>query len=115
MCGRFTFASPPETVADHFRLMDTPAFTPRYNIAPSEDVPVVALKSDGERFGLAMRRWGLVTPGASHKPINARADFLHKPTFAFAFTHQRRLLPATGFYEWRAVGKRKKPVHGAAG
>lgn len=116
MCGRYTFASPPETVADHFRLTDPPAVTPRYNVAPGTLVAVVALKSDGERFGLAHLKWGLVPdwsddPDRGIRPINARSDSLGKPTFRKVFAAQRCLLPATGFYEWRAVGKRKEPVH----
>jgi putative SOS response-associated peptidase YedK len=116
MCGRYSFASPPETVADHFRLTELPAVTPRYNVAPGQAVAVVALKSDGERFGLAHLKWGLVPywsedPDRGIRPINARSDSLGKPTFRRAFASQRCLLPATGFYEWRTVGKRKEPVH----
>ena len=117
MCGRYTFASPPETVADHFRLMDPPkSLEPRYNVAPGTLVAVVALKSDGERFGLAHLKWGLVpdwaeNPDRGIRPVNARDDSMGKPMFSGLFAHQRCLLPATGFYEWRVTGKRKEPVH----
>lgn len=67
MCGRDTFASPPETVADHFQLTDPPkGLAPRYNVAPGQTVAVVALKQDGERFGLAMLKWGLVPEWAEN-------------------------------------------------
>lgn len=110
MCGRYTFAAPPEAVADHFRLDQPPPLTPRYNVAPGQAVAVVALKPDGERMGLAMLRWGLVPywsddPDCGIRPINARSDSLGKPTFRRAFASQRCLLPADGFYEWRAVGR----------
>ncbi len=116
MCGRYTFAGPMDQVADHFELTDPPKLTPRYNVAPGQAVAVVALKSDGERFGLAHLKWGLVpywaeSPDRGIRPINARSDSLHKPTFQHAFAAQRCLLPASGFYEWRVTGRRKEPVH----
>jgi putative SOS response-associated peptidase YedK len=116
MCGRYTFAGPMDDVADHFQLADPPKLTPRYNVAPGQAVAVVALKQDGERFGLAMLKWGLVpewadNPDRGVRPVNARDDSLGKPMFARLFAAQRCLLPATGFYEWRLVGKRKEPVH----
>ena len=116
MCGRYTFASPPETVADHFRLTDLPTLTPRYNVAPGTPVAVVALKSDGERLGLAHLKWGLVPdwsqdPDRGIRPVNARDDSMGNPMFSPLFAAQRCLLPATGFYEWRVAGKRKEPVH----
>lgn len=104
-------------MVDHFRLMDPPThLVPRYNIAPTQSVPVVALKSDGERFGLAMLKWGLVpdwadSPDRGVRPFNARDDSMGKPMFSALFAAQRCLLVASGFYEWRLVGKRKEPVH----
>ena len=59
MCGRDTFAGPMQDVADHFQLTDPPPLTPRFNIAPGQAVAVVALKPDGERFGLAHLKWGV--------------------------------------------------------
>jgi putative SOS response-associated peptidase YedK len=117
MCGRYTFAGPMDQVVDHFQLTDPPKeLPPRYNVAPGQAVAVVALKQDGERFGLAMLKWGLVpewaeNPDRGIRPVNARDDSMGKPMFAHLFATQRCLLPATGFYEWRVVGKRKEPVH----
>ncbi len=117
MCGRYTFAGPMDDVADHFQLADPPkGLAPRYNVAPGQAVAVVALKQDGERFGLAHLKWGLVpdwadNPDRGIRPVNARDDSMGKPMFARLFAAQRCLLPATGFYEWRVTGRRKEPVH----
>ncbi len=117
MCGRFTLSKPVKVIADLFQLAEPPEIlAPRYNIAPGQLIPVIALKPDGVRRGMAMLKWGLVprwadTPQSGPRPINARADSLGKPTFREAFREQRCLIPADGFYEWRKVGKVKQPVH----
>ena len=76
----------------------------RYNIAPSQDVPVVASDTRGIRLGLL--RWGLVPawadpPATGSRMINARAEsLLDKPSFKEAALARRCLVPADGFYEW---------------
>lgn len=92
---------------------------PRFNIAPSQDAPVVVAGSRGERRMGAMR-WGLVPrwapdPSLGNRMINARAETAPtKPAFRDAFRRRRCLVPADGFYEWRptAAGKGPKtPFH----
>lgn len=114
MCGRFTLTKPARLVADLFRLPEPPPeMAPRYNIAPSQKVPVVGLKPDGHTRGLAHLRWGLVPSWANSmaegiKPINARAEGIEsKP----AFRGKRCLLVMDGYYEWAAVGGKKVPHH----
>ena len=69
MCGRFTLTSSPEVVADLFDLAEPPQLTPRYNIAPTQESPVVrVLKTEGRRE-LHLLRWasspsGPVTPAS---------------------------------------------------
>ena len=84
------------------------ALKPRFNIAPMQMVPVVRAGADGGRE-LTLLRWGLVpswtndsTIGA--RLINARAETVaEKPAFRAAFKRRRCLVPADGFYEWRAA------------
>ncbi|MBX9583444.1 MAG: SOS response-associated peptidase [Gemmataceae bacterium] len=117
MCGRYQFVADQKDVADHFGLVgDLPALQPRYNVAPTQVVVVVGLKPDGQQRGLALLRWGLIPRWAKepgkHPPINARAEtLLEKPTFRDSFKQRRCLVPATGFYEWEKVGRRKAPHH----
>src|ERR1700761_2166092 len=78
MCGRFTQRKPASDVAKAFELVDIPELLPRYNIAPTQDVPVIRL-GDDERRHLSMVRWGLIPFWAKDAKIgasmiNARAD-----------------------------------------
>jgi len=97
--------------------VDPPAFEypPRFNIAPSQDAPVIAQDQGGRRMGLL--RWGLVPfwakdPAIGHKMINARSETVDtKPAFRSAFERRRCLVPADGFFEWKKGegGKTKVP------
>jgi putative SOS response-associated peptidase YedK len=93
---------------------DLSGFAPRYNIAPSQDVPVVV--RDEGRNELRSMRWGLVPWWAQDRSmdqgmINARAKtLLEKPSFKQLVATRRCLVPADGFYEWRRDGNRKVPM-----
>ncbi|CAG1023373.1 SOS response-associated protein YedK [Methylococcales bacterium] len=114
MCGRFVLDSPPELIAESFGLDDVPALTPRYNIAPSQDIPVIRAPAGVRECVLT--RWGLVPawskePRTEYSTINARAETVStKPAFRDAFRRRRCLVVADGFFEWaRAEGKAKTP------
>jgi len=114
MCGRFLLTADPRALADYFTLPDFPAQMPRYNIAPGQNVPVV-VEADGARL-LRTMRWGLVPSWAKDaavgfRSINARSETAaDKPVFRAAFRRRHCLVPASGFYEWRASGKKKQPM-----
>ena len=115
MCGRYAFHSDADFVAKLFGLAEIPEFlTPRFNIAPSQKVPVVAAKPDGVTRKLGQLSWGLLPSWANdrkiHRPINARAETVASSgMFSTPFRTQRCLIPASGFYEWQAVAKKKQP------
>jgi putative SOS response-associated peptidase YedK len=85
---------------------------PRYNVAPTQDAPVVRLR-DGERE-LVNMHWGLIPHWAKdtkigYKTINARVETVEsKPSFRDAYKKRRCLVPADGFFEWQARGKEPK-------
>ena len=110
MCGRFALGSDRNRLADHYGLATVPAFSGGYNIAPSAPVPVVRLGADKEA---AVCRWGFIPHWVKEpvlKPINARAETLtDKPYFRDAFKRRRCLVPANGYYEWRAAPGGKQP------
>jgi putative SOS response-associated peptidase YedK len=115
MCGRFSFHSPHETVAQLFGVAGSvPALPPRWNIAPSADVAAVRATADGPRE-LTLLHWGLIPSWAKERSIgqrlvNARVETLReKPAFRSAFRNRRCLVIADGYYEWRAVGAQKQP------
>lgn len=116
MCGRYSITKPVEALRDLFALEGAmPAYGPRYNIAPSQGVPVVRLEEGVRRMVLV--RWGLVPRWAKQPPapppINARSESAaEKPMFRDAFARRRCLVPASGFYEWRDDGgPRKQPYY----
>ena len=117
MCGRYELHTHPAALALLFGLPHPPAINPRYNIAPTQDVPVIRRTRAGVRV-LALVRWGLVPrwakdPSIGVRMINARSETLaDKPAFRMALRHHRCLVPADGFYEWmpRASGG-KQPMH----
>ena len=116
MCGRYTLSTTGQIIGDLFDLRETPELASRYNIAPSQEVAAVRLDGDSGERTLEMLRWGLVPawskepPGGDARMINARSETLtEKPAFRGSFRRRRCLLPADGFYEWRAVGRRKQP------
>ncbi len=114
MCGRYGLNVTPQIVSDFFDIETTPNLPPRYNIAPTQDAPVVRRARDGRRT-LSMMRWGLVPFWAKDvkigaKMINARAETVPTlPAFREAFEARRCLVPADGFYEWKKDGKARRP------
>jgi putative SOS response-associated peptidase YedK len=114
MCGRFNQTASGEEMAEAFELDEVPSLTPRYNIAPTQPVPVVRLQSGTSRRALVTLKWGLVPAGSlggERGFINARCETAwERPSFREAFARRRCLVPATGFYEWQKTeGKRRQP------
>ena len=122
MCGRYELHSHPAAIALAFGLAHPPDVHPRYNIAPTTDVPIVRINADGQRE-LVRMRWGLVPrwakdPSIGARMINARGETIaDKPSFRMSYRRHRCLLPANGFYEWKAAAAsapeapRKQPLH----
>ena len=117
MCGRFTANYTWAELVELYRLSDDmPArnLEPRYNAAPTQEVPVCRLGPDGKREIVSLR-WGLIPFWAKdekigYKTINARAETAHeKPAFRDAFKKRRCLIPTNGWYEWREEGDGKQP------
>ncbi len=106
MCGRFSLKTPAEELARKFGARKVAQASPRYNIAPSQEVLAVT-NAEGERE-LTTLVWGLI-PSWSREPqgfINARAEtVLEKPSFRDSFKKRPCLIPADGFFEWRKSGR----------
>jgi putative SOS response-associated peptidase YedK len=113
MCGRYVIKSTPDQIRALFGYPEQPNFPPRYNIAPTQPVPIVR-RTEGERH-FALVRWGLIPswvkdPRTLSLLINARGEsVVDKPAFRAAMKRRRCLFPADGFYEWRVDGGRKRP------
>ena len=115
MCGRYTHREKQEQLAEFLRVL-IPHLKPNYNVAPSQMVPAVRNHAEGGRE-FVMLKWGLIPPWAKdpsigYKMINARAETVaEKPSFRKSFKHQRCLILADGFYEWKREGKAKQPYY----
>jgi putative SOS response-associated peptidase YedK len=113
MCGRYAVTTVPEAMRALFRYLNSPDFPPRYNVAPTQPVPIVRVV-EGQRE-LALVRWGLIPawvkdPRTFSLLINARGESaLDKPAFRNAMKRRRCLFPADGFYEWRPEKGGKRP------
>jgi putative SOS response-associated peptidase YedK len=112
MCGRYAITLPPEAIRALFGYLEQPNFPPRYNIAPTQPIPVVTAgaHTGGRERHFLLVRWGFL-PGFVKDPktfpllINARAETLaQKPSFRAALKRRRCLVIADGFYEWRRDG-----------
>lgn len=109
MCGRFALTASGSLLESAFELEKLSDYTfSSYNIAPSQHIPVVHLKEN--KRVLSFMKWGLVpfwnTKTPAHTVINARCETLsEKPMFRRLYSHQRCLIPASGFYEWQTHSK----------
>ena len=117
MCGRFSLHTPESRIRKVFDLGQSEplGLKPRYNIAPSQQVPII--RDTETRREMAMARWGLVPhwskePKTKYSTINARIESVaEKPAYRAPFKHRRCLIPADGFYEWKVVNGHKIPHH----
>lgn len=109
MCGRYAITLTPEAYRNFFGYAEQPNFPPRYNVAPTQPVPIAHVDR-GERH-LKLVRWGFL-PAWVKDPkdfplvINARGEtLLTKPTFQAAMKRRRCIFLADGFYEWKRQGR----------
>lgn len=114
MCGRYVIISSPAAIRALFGYPEQPNFPPRYNVAPTQPIPIVRLHEGKRQF--VLMRWGLIPswvkdPKGFSLLINARAEsVIDKPAFRNAMRRRRCLIPADGFYEWRDLGGgRRRP------
>jgi putative SOS response-associated peptidase YedK len=116
VCGRYRLSRRKQIIAEHFEAADWQEdWSPRYNIAPTQQIPVVRQHPKEPIRQLSLMKWGLVpswakdTSGAA-RMINARSETAQTlPAFREAMRLRRCLIPADGFYEWSRRGSAKQP------
>jgi putative SOS response-associated peptidase YedK len=116
MCGRYRLSRRKQMIEEYFdSVSGEDDWTPRYNIAPTQPVPVIRQNPKEPVRELSLVRWGLIPSwardsSAAAQMINARAETATtKPAFRNALKSRRCLIPADGFYEWQKTGKTKQP------
>jgi len=116
MCGRYRLSRRKQVVEEYFdSVSGEEDWNPRYNIAPTQPVPVIRQNPKEPVRELSLVRWGLILSwakdsSAAAKMINARSETAGtKPAVRDALKFRRCLIPADGFYEWSRTGKAKQP------
>jgi putative SOS response-associated peptidase YedK len=117
MCGRYKLSRRKRLVEEYFASVsgEQQDWAPRYNIAPTQPVPVIRQNPKKPARELSLMRWGLIPswskdPSAAARMINARSETASTlPAFRDALKFRRCLIPADGFYEWQRSGKTKQP------
>lgn len=116
MCGRYRLSRRKQIIEEQFDTADwQDDWSPRYNIAPTQPVPVIRQHPQEPRRDVSLMRWGLIpswakdTSGAAGM-INARSETAAtKPAFRDPLRLRRCLIPTDGFYEWQRRGSAKQP------
>jgi len=116
MCGRYRLSRRKQLIEEYFASVSgEEEWSPRYNIAPTQPVPVIRQNLKEPVRELSLVRWGLISfwakdSSAASQMINARSETAStKPRFRDALKSRRCLIPADGFYEWQRTVKAKQP------
>ena len=116
MCGRYRLSRRKQIIEEHFDVVSGEEdWSPRYNIAPTQPIPVIRQHLKEPIRELSLMRWGLIPSwakdaSAAASMINARSETAStKPAFRGALKSRRCLIPADGFYEWMRTGEAKQP------
>ncbi|MBN3519826.1 SOS response-associated peptidase [Algoriphagus lutimaris] len=111
MCGRYSLSKSKIELEERFQAEMLSDFHPRYNIAPTQLVPVITSASPN---GFSYFYWGITPEFGKNKPvalklINAKSETVdQKVSFKSSFQQRRCIIPADGFYEWKKLGKKTK-------
>lgn len=116
MCGRYRLSRRKQIIEEHF---DTSPWdddwSPRYNVAPTQPVPVIRQHPKEPVRQISTMRWGLIPhwskdASSAASTINARSETAaDKPAFRDPLRYRRCLIPADAFYEWQRRGSAKQP------
>ncbi len=116
MCGRYRLSRRKQIIKEYFDCDPwEDDWSPRFNIAPTQPVPVVRQHPKEPVRQLSTMRWGLIPnwakdPSISTGTINAKSETAAtKPAFRDPLRFRRCLIPADGFYEWARKNGSKQP------
>lgn len=116
MCGRYRLSRRKQLVEEYFDAADwQDDWSPRYNIAPTQPVPVIRQNPKKPARELALMKWGLIPhwakdPSIASSTINAKSETAAtKPAFRDPLRLRRCLIPADAFYEWAKSANGKQP------
>jgi putative SOS response-associated peptidase YedK len=115
MCGRYRLSRGKQVIEEHFDAVSGEEdWSPRYNIAPTQAIPVIRQNPTEPIRVFSMMRWGLIPhwakdPSIATSTFNAKSETAaSKPAFRDPLRFRRCLIPADGFYEWQRTGTAKQ-------
>src|SRR5438067_6640836 len=123
MCGRAKLETDVSEIKIAFRIppeYPVPNFAPSWNVAPTDNLPIVRYDQKAGSRTLDLMRWGLVPYWAKDikigfSTINAMAETVEvKPVFRDAFQRRRCIVPVDNFYEWNKLGPKEKQPYAIA-
>jgi putative SOS response-associated peptidase YedK len=116
MCGRYRLSRRKQIIEKHFECNPWDNdWSPRYNIAPTQPIPVIRQHPKDPVRQISLMKWGLIPhwskdPSIAMGTINAKSETAAtKPAFRDPLKFRRCLIPADGFYEWKRTGASKQP------
>ena len=116
MCGRYRLSRRKQIIEEHFDTAQCDDdWSPRYNIAPTQPVPVIRQNPKEPVRELSLMRWGLIPhwsrdASIASSTINAKSETAAtKPAFRDPLKYRRCLIPADAFYEWKRTATSKQP------
>jgi putative SOS response-associated peptidase YedK len=115
MCGRYRLSRRKQIVEERFDAAGDEDWEPRYNVAPTQPVPIIRQHPKEPKRVMSLVRWGLIPSwskdaSCAAKMINARAETAHVlAAFQDAMKRRRCLVPADGFYEWQKRESARQP------
>ncbi len=110
MCGRYRLTAKQRCLRDHFGLEEDPAWEPRWNIAPTQQVATIRQHPAEPTRIFGLMRWGLIPYWAKDQSFGLRAinamleTAAGKPAFRDALKQRRCLIPADGVCERKKIG-----------
>src|SRR6201993_5599038 len=116
MCGRYRLSRRKQIIEEYFDT--TPwddDWSPRYNVAPTQPVPVIRQNPKEPIRELSLMRWGLIPswakdPSIATGTINAKSETAAtKPAFRDPIRFRRCLIPTDGLHEWKKSGISRQP------
>ncbi|HCW08875.1 MAG TPA: DUF159 family protein [Cytophagales bacterium] len=111
MIDRFSIGVTAKQLATRFEVEEPTAFQARYNVAPSQLVPVIMA---AQLKGFSFFYWGQPPGWAKNKTlaekiINVRIEQIgERPTLRKTLNNHRCIIPADGFYSWKKWGKKSQ-------
>ncbi len=114
MYTRFVLKSTPKEIGDLFQIQEPFEWKPRYNVAPSQTIPVVTHTLEEKKRQLKLLQWGFVASWSQGGRLlaNVRCEEIdEKPILAESFEKWRCLIPVDGFYEWRHEAQETRPYY----